>query len=68
MHDAQGAMGEACIACGRNAQATPLIAFTYRQQAYWICPQHLPLLIHDPGKLAGRLPGAEDMRPADHRD
>ncbi len=29
---------------------------------YWICPQHIPILIHDPSKLAGKLPGAEDMQ------
>jgi hypothetical protein len=57
-----------CLACGRAADATPLIALSYRGVSYWICPQHLPILIHDPARLAGRLPGAEDMRAADHHD
>jgi hypothetical protein len=47
---------------------TPLIALTYRGGSYWICPQHLPILIHDPARLSGRLPGAEDLRPADQHD
>jgi len=57
-----------CLACGRTADATPLIALTYRAGAYWICPQHLPVLIHDPARLVGQLPGAEGLRPADHHD
>jgi hypothetical protein len=46
----------------------PLIAFSYRGGTHWICAQHLPVLIHDPIRLVGRLPGAEDLRPADHHD
>ena len=57
-----------CLACGRGADAVPLIALTYRGGSHWICPQHLPVLIHDPTRLVGRLPGAEDMKPADHHD
>lgn len=57
-----------CLACGRGADAVPLIALTYRGGKHWICPQHLPVLIHDPGRLVGRLPGAEDLRPAEHHD
>jgi hypothetical protein len=34
----------------------------------WICPQHLPLLIHNPQQLAGKLAGAENLKPADHHD
>jgi hypothetical protein len=58
----------ACLVCGRAPDTTPLIALTYRNGAYWICPQHLPILIHDPARLSGRLPGAEDLRPAEHHD
>jgi hypothetical protein len=57
-----------CLACGRDHTATPLIPLEYLGQAYWICPQHLPMLIHDPGSLVGRLPGAERLQPADHHD
>jgi len=57
-----------CLACGRGPDAVPLIALSYRGEAHWICPQHLPVLIHDPGRLVGRLPGAEHLRPADHHD
>lgn len=57
-----------CLACERDSDATPLIAIAYRGAELWICPQHLPILIHDPGRLAGKLPGAETLRPAEHHD
>ena len=61
--------GEAkCLACQRGTDATPLIPLEYRDSKVWICPQHLPLLIHDPAQLIGKLPGAENLRPADHHD
>ena len=53
----------ACVECRRSADETPLLSFEYRGSAYRICPQHLPWLIHDPGRLAGQLPGAEDLAP-----
>jgi hypothetical protein len=57
-----------CLACGQTQDQTPLVALTYLGRAHWICPQHLPVLIHDPAKLVGRLAGAERLRPADHHD
>lgn len=57
-----------CLACERGSEEVPLITLDYRGRTLWICPQHLPLLIHDPQRLAGRLPGAEHLSPADHHD
>jgi len=57
-----------CLACGRGADETPLIVLEYRGESLRICAQHLPVLIHDPGQLVGRLAGAENLRPADHHD
>ncbi len=57
-----------CLACGRGSGEVPLIGFEYRGDRHWICPQHLPVLIHDPAQLVGKLPGAEELRPADHQD
>ncbi len=57
-----------CLACQREDHLTPLIPLHYRGTSLWICPQHLPVLIHDPAQLIGRLPGAENLRPADHHD
>ncbi len=57
-----------CLACERDTDATPLIPLEYRGERIWICPQHLPVLIHDPTQLVGRLAGAEHLRPAEHHD
>ena len=57
-----------CLACGRTDEETPLVSLRHRGAANWICPQHVPILIHDPGRLIGVLDGAEDLSPADHHD
>ncbi len=57
-----------CVACKRSAEQVPLIALEFRGEEFRICPQHLPVLIHDPTRLVGLLPGAEEMEPADHHD
>lgn len=55
-----------CIACGRGSNDVPLLAFAFRGQDRHICPQHLPLLIHDPARLAAVLPGADGLEQAPH--
>ena len=57
-----------CLVCARGSEETPLIPLEFRGAALWICPQHLPVLIHDPAQLVGKLAGAEQLRPADHDD
>lgn len=57
-----------CLACGRDADAIPLIRLEYRGSNVWICPQHLPILIHDPAQLIGKLPGAEGLKPSEYSD
>jgi hypothetical protein len=57
-----------CVACHRGADEVPLITLDYKAGQFWICPQHLPVLIHDPAQLIGKLPGAEDFEPADIHD
>jgi len=57
-----------CVACRRESDETPLLRLEYRHSPFWICPQHLPILIHDPQRLVGKLPGAEGLEPAEHHD
>jgi hypothetical protein len=57
-----------CLVCGRGSEEIPLISFRYRGSGLWICPQHLPILIHDPSKLADILPGAGAFSAAEHHD
>ncbi len=59
---------EKCLVCERSSDEVPLIAIHYRGKAIWICPQHLPILIHKPAQLAGKLPGAEQMTGATEHD
>jgi hypothetical protein len=54
---------EFCLACEQNSDETPLIAVRYRGEALWICPQHLPILIHKPEQLAHKLPGMQNAAP-----
>jgi len=57
-----------CLVCNRDKDATPLVMLKYQDGEFRMCPQHLPVLIHDPTQLAGKLPGAEKLRPADIHD
>ena len=51
-----------CLVCKRNDEIVPLVRVDYKGNSYWICPQHIPVLIHDPQSLEGLLPGAENMQ------
>ena len=44
----------------------PLISLSYRETTYYICPQCLPVLIHKPQNLAGKLPDADKFPQANH--
>jgi len=57
-----------CIACERTSEIVPLLTLDYRRSTFHICSQHLPVLIHDPGQLIGRLEGAEGMSPSEIHD
>jgi len=55
-----------CLVCEQSSQEIPLIEIHYQEQSYWICPQHFPVLIHQPHLLVGKLPGAERLEPHEH--
>jgi hypothetical protein len=57
-----------CVACERGSDDVPLLTAEFRGRQFYICAQHLPILIHDPGQLEGRLEGAETLSPSDHHD
>jgi hypothetical protein len=52
-----------CIVCEQDNTQVPLLPFQYQDNQYWICPQHLPILIHKPATLADKLPGLELLSP-----
>ena len=55
-----------CVHCERDSAEVPLVALRYQDQEAWICPQHLPVLIHKPQMLIGKLPGAENLSSEGH--
>lgn len=57
-----------CLYCEQTSEVVPLIAVQYRGNELWICPQHLPILIHKPAQLGDKLPGSTNLKPADHHD
>lgn len=59
---------DTCLYCQRSAEEVPLVTLKHRGQLFYICPQHLPLLIHHPEKLADRLPGARNLTSFQHSD
>ena len=55
-----------CLYCQKNSQQVPLIAVEFQGKQFNICPQHLPILIHKPTQLVGKLPGAENLEASGH--
>lgn len=55
-----------CVSCERTVEEVPLLTMTHRHGAAYICPQCLPILIHQPQQLLSKLPGAEALQPHEH--
>jgi hypothetical protein len=53
-----------CLSCNRSENEIPLIILTYSSRPAFICSFCLPLLIHHPEQLIGKLKGAEKIPPA----
>ena len=57
-----------CLNCRRSETVIPLVSLRYDGNQAWICSQCLPVLIHHPQELAGKLNGAEEFTPYDKDD
>ena len=55
-----------CVSCERKVEQVPLLTLNHRQGTAYICPQCLPILIHNPQQLLSKLPGAEALEPHEH--
>ena len=55
---------QVCLNCNTTENDIPLIKLTYSKQPAYICSHCLPLLIHHPEELIGKLKGAENIPPA----
>ncbi|MFN2153183.1 MAG: hypothetical protein ACK2T5_16375 [Anaerolineales bacterium] len=56
----------ACAHCGRTSDEVPLMTLNFKDRVAWICPQHLPILIHKPQNLVGKVPGVENLSAEGH--
>ena len=54
-----------CLQCGQDDSQVPLILFYYQGLERHICTEHLPVLIHTPAKLTGKLPDMDKINPVD---
>jgi hypothetical protein len=55
-----------CVACNRTKEEVPLLVLVHKDEQFHICPEHLPILIHQPHKLADVLPGVASLDPGSH--
>ena len=53
-----------CLVCQRGQSEMPVTKFYHKDASFYICAQHIPILIHDPQKLVGLLPDADKMEGA----
>ena len=54
----------ACLSCHTTENEIPLVNLRYSGKPAYICSHCLPLLIHHPEELIGKLEGAEKFPPA----
>jgi hypothetical protein len=55
-------MGEStafCVYCQHTSAQVPLLQLEFNGEKRWICPQHLPILIHKPEQLIEQFPGMD---------
>jgi hypothetical protein len=52
-----------CLNCGASEQDRPLLPIQFQGNELHICPQCLPILIHNPQELTEKLPG---FQPSDY--
>ena len=51
-----------CLVCQVSSESMPLTKFYYRDFEFFICSQHMPVIIHNPQELVGKLPDAEHLK------
>ncbi len=52
-----------CLNCNRSETEIPLVTLRYNRQQEWICTQCLPIMIHQPEQLTGKLAGFDENTP-----
>lgn len=55
-----------CVNCDKNENEAPILRLRFSGEDAAICSSCLPILIHKPDRLIGRLKGAERISPSSH--
>jgi hypothetical protein len=55
-----------CLNCNASENEIPLVNLNYAGKKTFICSRCLPVLIHSPQKLIGKLDGAENIPSSNH--
>ncbi len=56
-----------CLNCGSSETDRPLLTLKFQEKDVYICPECMPILIHKPQQLMGKLPGLKPWgAPANH--
>lgn len=58
--------GYRCLNCEKTDHEAPILTVRFEDQDVQMCTSCLPVLIHQPQRLTGRLAGIESVEPADH--
>ena len=53
-----------CIVCKKTSFEVPVTKFYHKESKFYICSQHIPILIHKPEELIGLLDGAAKLQGA----
>jgi hypothetical protein len=48
-----------CLVCKKASTEIPVTKFYYQENEFYICPQHMPVIIHNPQQLIGLIDGAD---------
>jgi len=51
-----------CLVCDTPSTEVPVTKFYYKESEFYICPQHMPVIIHNPQQLIGLLPDADKLQ------
>jgi hypothetical protein len=55
-----------CVSCEKSEAEAPILRLRFAGEDAAICSSCLPILIHKPDRLTGRLKGAERISPSSH--
>jgi hypothetical protein len=55
-----------CLNCKKTEDEAPILTVHFKGSEVGICASCLPILIHKPQQLAGRLEGADEIEPSSH--